>query len=185
MRSSYILGSHIGRALEQARRAAVSHTACNLGADRSTRAHGTMAKRLRLRRSLLALAAAGAATTVEQVDAHGSLTLPVPRNNKGAEPPFGRTIYHNPGCQGDACLWFNEGCYNGCPSCTGAMPNTTQGGSANTYGEPDARSCPSPSEPTLPEQFRTWNIENKSPRGDFTKYHPWRSPGRSPTSDPW
>ena len=31
-----------------------------------------------------------------RVEAHGSLTLPVPRNNKGAEPPFGRTIYHNP-----------------------------------------------------------------------------------------
>ena len=49
------------------------------------------------------------AGAVALVDAHGSLTLPVPRNNKGAEPPFGRTIYHNPGCQGDACLWFNEG----------------------------------------------------------------------------
>ena len=46
---------------------------------------------------------------VALVDAHGSLTLPVPRNNRGAQPPFGRTIYHNPGCQGDACLWFNEG----------------------------------------------------------------------------
>ena len=151
-----------------------------------------------------------------RVEAHGSLTLPVPRNNKGAEPPFGRTIYHNPvpppppggsgpsplttpihlpplltvgsgrqGCQGDACLWFNEGCYNGCPNCTGAMPTNTQGGSANTYGAPDPKSCPSPTEPTLPEWARTWNIENASPRGDFTKYHPWRSPGRSPVSDPW
>ena len=121
--------------------------------------------------------------------AHGSLTLPVPRNNKGAQPPFGKTIYHNPGCQGDACLWFNEGCYNGCPSCTGAMPtnlpaNETKGGSANTYGAPVPADCPSPTEPTLPERFRTWNIQHKSPRGDFTKYHPWRSPGKSPVSDP-
>eukprot|EP01047_Picozoa_sp_COSAG01_P032725 COSAG01_NODE_2378_length_7796_cov_5.017020_7_plen_242_part_00 len=115
--------------------------------------------------------------------AHGSLTLPIPRNNKGAQPPFGKTIYHNPGCQGDACLWFSEGCYNGCERCTGAMPNNTKGGSANTYGAPDPRDCPHPTEPTLPERFRTWNIQNKSLRGDFTRYHPWRSPGRSPTSD--
>ena len=125
-----------------------------------------------------------ASCLASSVAAHGSLTLPVPRNNKGAQPPFGRTIYHNPGCQGDACLWFNEGCYNGCPSCTGAMPNNTQGGSANTYGAPDTRDCPAPSEPTLPEAFRTWNIQNLSSRGDFTKYHPWRSPGKAPTSDP-
>ena len=97
--------------------------------------------------------------------AHGSLTLSAPRNNKGAQPPFGSTTYHNPGCQGDACLWFNEGCYNGCSSCT-AMPNKTQGGSANTYGAPDTRDCPAPPEPTLPDRFRTWNIQNVSSRGD-------------------
>ena len=41
-----------------------------------------------------------------------------------------------------------------------------------------------PIEPTLPDQFRTWNIGNPSPMGDFTKYHPWRAPGHSPTVDP-
>jgi hypothetical protein len=39
-------------------------------------------------------------------------------------------------------------------------------------------------DPTLPEKYRTWNIGNPSPMGDFTKYHPWRAPGFAPTSDP-
>jgi hypothetical protein len=121
---------------------------------------------------------------IASVAAHGSLTTPVPRNNNGSKAPFGKTIYHNPGCQGDACLWFNEGCYNGCPNCTNVMPSNTQGGSANTYGAPNATECPSPTEPTLPDKYRTWNIGNKSPMGDFTKYHPWRSPGRAPVTDP-
>ena len=39
-------------------------------------------------------------------------------------------------------------------------------------------------EPTLPEEFRTWNIGNPSEYGDWTKYHPWRAPGYAPVSDP-
>jgi hypothetical protein len=39
-------------------------------------------------------------------------------------------------------------------------------------------------DPTLPERYRTWNIEGKSTFGDFTKYHPWRSPGHSAVLDP-
>ena len=53
----------------------------------------------------------------------------------------------------------------------------------NTYGEPNCEGW-KPMEPTLPEKYRTWNIGNPSPMGDFTKYHPWRAPGRSPTVDP-
>ena len=39
-------------------------------------------------------------------------------------------------------------------------------------------------EPTLPDKYRTYNLHNLSKMGDFTKYHPWRAPGRSPTVDP-
>ena len=39
-------------------------------------------------------------------------------------------------------------------------------------------------EPTLPEQFRTWNIGNPSAKGDWTKHHPWRAPGYAPVADP-
>ena len=48
---------------------------------------------------------------------------------------------------------------------------------------PNASFC-KPSSPTLPEQYRTWNIHNLSAQGDFTKFHPWRSPGRAPVADP-
>ena len=38
-------------------------------------------------------------------------------------------------------------------------------------------------EPTLPDEFRTYNIENRSYYGDWTKHHPWRAPGRAPMHD--
>jgi len=38
-------------------------------------------------------------------------------------------------------------------------------------------------EPTLPDKYRTYNLHNLSKMGDFTKYHPWRAPGRAPVSD--
>jgi hypothetical protein len=43
--------------------------------------------------------------------------------------------------------------------------------------------CAKPMEPTLPEQFRTWNMGNPSVYGDWTKYHPWRAPGYAPVAD--
>ena len=115
---------------------------------------------------------------------HGGLTFPPPRNNFGNVDP--RNITRQPGsiyrpqggpCAGDECLWFSEGCYIGCPSCSSEMPET-----GNYFGKPNC-SAPELIEPTLPEQFRTWNIHNLSTHGDFTKYHPWRAPGRAPVAD--
>jgi lytic starch monooxygenase len=125
---------------------------------------------------------------------HAGLTFPIPRNNFGAQDPA-VIVYHDPvrkgvrlggPCAGGECLWFNEGCYNGCPTCSAAMPvpvNCTGPGPCpgNYYGPPN---CASPREPTLPDAYRTWNIGNASRRGDFTRYHPWRSPGAAPTLDP-
>ena len=55
----------------------------------------------------------------------------------------------------------------------------------NYYGPPN---CNTTLEPTLPEEFVTWNIpvQGKRPSrfGDWTKFHPWRSPGRAPVADP-
>ena len=74
-----------------------------------------------LRTVLLAALAALAA-------AHGGLTIPVPRNNFGPMDPSNWTRQHGqkyyPGgpCAGDVCLWFNEGCWNGCEKCTNQMP---------------------------------------------------------------
>ena len=41
-----------------------------------------------------------------------------------------------------------------------------------------------PTEPTLPDEFRTYNAQNLSANGDWTRYHPWRSPGLAPVADP-
>jgi hypothetical protein len=92
--------------------------------------------------------------------------------------------YHAGGpCAGGECLWFSEGCYHGCENCSLTMPTA-----GNYYGAPN---CAKPLEPTLPDEFVTWNIPDKktgkrpSKFGDWTKYHPWRAPGRAPVADPW
>ena len=135
--------------------------------------------------------------------AHGGLTFPPSRNNYGNQDPTvrkdpdgqGTKTFHNNGafCTGDQCLWFNEGCWVGCPTnCSSKMPANNPKAKGyekspeftwNTYGEPNCEGW-KPMEPTLPEKYRTWNIGNPSSMGDFTKYHPWRAPGRSPTVDP-
>jgi len=143
-------------------------------------------------------AAAALSTFAATVNAHGGLTFPPPRNNFHHQDP---TIRHDNGtlfdngasCTGDECLWFNEGCWIGCPTnCSSKMPANNPKAKGyekspeftwNTYGVPNCENW-SPMEPTLPEKFRTWNIGNPSPMGDFTKYHPWRAPGHSPTVDP-
>lgn len=135
-------------------------------------------------------------TFAAMVNSHGGLTFPPSRNNFHNKDPAIRTnstSFHNNGafCTGDQCLWFNEGCWTGCPTnCSSKMPannpkakGTTKEFTFNTYGEPNCENY-SPMEPTLPDKFRTWNIGNPSPMGDFTKYHPWRAPGHSATSDP-
>jgi len=133
------------------------------------------------------------------VNAHGGLTFPPPRNNFGNKDPSVRNAsdksFHNNGafCTGDECLWFNEACWIGCPTnCSSKMPanNPKAKGHASTpqftynvYGEPNCDDW-SPMEPTLPEAFRTYNLKNASAMGDWTRYHPWRAPGRAPTVDP-
>ena len=148
---------------------------------------------------VLAAAAALSATLAGTVHAHGGLISPPSRNNYHQKDPAVRSdnrSWHNNGafCTGDACLWFNEGCWIGCANnCSSRMPKnnpkakgweTAQEFTFNTYGEPNCEKW-SPVEPTLPEKYRTWNIGNPSGMGDFTKYNPWRAPGFSPTVDPW
>lgn len=125
------------------------------------------------------------------VAGHGGLVIPPARNNFNNSDPRevvrawtrGRRL--GGPCAGSACLWFNEGCFNGCDTCIEGFPelppNLPNDSQKNYYGTPN---CANPTEPTLPEEFRTWNIGNMSPLGDFTRYHPWRSPGHAPTSDP-
>ena len=131
------------------------------------------------------------------VGGHGALVIPPPRNNHGNVDPaeIFRTKQFVPGvdaqgngvlqhngtgggcCAGGACLWFSEGCFVGCETCTRLMPK----GGNQIHTPPD---CALSSEPTLPDEYRTYNAQGKSANGDWTRYHPWRSPGKAPTSDP-
>ena len=70
-----------------------------------------------------------------------------------------------------------QGCFTGCENCTAIMP---AGGNQVDHPPPGC----TPLEPTLPETARTYNLKNLSANGDWTRYHPWRAPGRAPVSDP-
>ena len=128
---------------------------------------------------------------VAGAEAHGGLVFPPPRNNYGNVNPTNLT--YQPGskiprwqggsCAGDMCLWFNEGCFIGCPNCSSAIP-VVPGSSGEVPDRFIKPNCEKPMEPTLPEKFRTWNMGNPSVYGDWTKYHPWRAPGYAPVEDP-
>ena len=108
--------------------------------------------------------------------AHGSVTVPVPRNNHGQLPlNTTRGASHGPSCLGDACGWFAAGCFTNCARCT----NESSGADVPSY---PPSSCKTP-EPTLPDGFRTYNRAMKSSLGDWTASHPWRSPGKAPNHD--
>jgi hypothetical protein len=71
---------------------------------------------------IVILAASLAAVT--QLDAHGGLMIPPCRNNhKNTDlfnftHPSGEKWLTGGSCAGDMCLWFNDGCFIGCPNCT-------------------------------------------------------------------
>ena len=81
-------------------------------------------------KSMTAMKVAAALSTFAAiVNAHAGLTFPPPRNNFGNKDPSVRNhsadSFHNNGafCTGDECLWFNEGCWIGCPiNCSSRMP---------------------------------------------------------------
>lgn len=80
------------------------------------------------------------------------------------------------GCEGQSCEWFSQGCSIGCMECT----------EENTDFEHNL--CGASKEPTLPDRFRTWNLDGSivPPSGmksDWTASHPWRSPGNAPVLD--
>lgn len=107
---------------------------------------------------------------------HGTMVDPKPRTNI---PTSGKVHFGNPdeiGCEGYACLWFNQGCNPGCSTCSG------------TNGVFDKQGCDNPApnfEPWIKAnqtEFLTYphDIEVRDP---LTKYSPWRSPGEAPVMD--
>lgn len=115
--------------------------------------------------------------------AHGMLNRPTPRENRHHEAVMSS---QGPGCSGEACGWFSEGCAIGC-KCNGKTNGTVTGqGGIAPYATPSMMNCPHPIEPVLGSgsPLRTWNMELKSTRGDWTKYFPWRAPGSATPIDP-
>ena len=132
------------------------------------------------------------------VSGHGSMITPPPRsahsqkfddqNKCGcASTPGGcysnasaPGYYCGLGCIGEACLYYQIGCFQSCPECSYV--------GKTLYPVPDdlkkAGNCPVPPAPKLgggdaekEHALRTYNIDNFSKRGDWTKWNPWRSPG--------
>jgi hypothetical protein len=91
-----------------------------------------------------------AATVVFEVASHAAMVSPVPK-------------------QPDSLYWFQVGCYLGC-LCAGR--------GKEAYPSPQDNDCPFPREPSNNEpDKRTFNVHNLSPKGDWSKYFPWRGPG--------
>lgn len=114
------------------------------------------------------------------VQAHGMMNWPVPRENRHQESLH--TPWGGVGCAGEACGWFSEGCAAGC-RCFGTTNGTVTG--QGIYSTHDMMKCPMPTEPTIASDspLRTFNMELKSPKGDWTKYRPWRAPGSATPLD--
>ena len=97
--------------------------------------------------------------------AHGSLNIPVPRNNHGQLPlNTTRGASHGPSCLGDVCGWFAAGCFINCAQCT----NASNGADVPSYPPGSCVAARS----TLPEAYRTYNRAMKSALGDWTASHP-------------
>ena len=137
--------------------------------------------------------------------AHGGMVFPAPRsahnqtldehNRCGARDPYSKTNsqtglgdgeYCGVGCLGESCLYYQIGCYAGCPTCslTGKDLYPTAA---------DLRLADNcvPIEPTLgggdaahERELRTHNVDNLSVRGDWTKVNPWRAPGTAGRGNP-
>jgi len=117
-----------------------------------------------------------ATVLIAGASAHGSMTYPKPRNAYSS-PATNPSSGGDKSCTGDACYWYHVGCHIGCSSCT------LEG--KDLYPGPHCTAEQGLMEPTNNDpQFRTWDPHGQSECGDFTKYNPWRAPGKAPVMDP-
>jgi len=114
---------------------------------------------------------------------HGAIVLPRSRNAVDHDASFKWHPAQAPctcsngteGCSnGQACYWYNQGCFIGCPTCD------------NLSGRAQYDICHMGKNATLNDpQLRT--VNRRSPAGsalDIYKHNPWRAPGNAPVSDP-
>lgn len=104
--------------------------------------------------------------------AHGSMVFPRNRNQAAGSP-----FTADGSCIGEACYWYQVGCFNGCGECTGS----------GKYLYPAQSDFPAHCELFEPTNndpaTRSWDPHGHSAHGDFTKYNPWRAPGKAPVRD--
>jgi hypothetical protein len=134
------------------------------------------------------------------VAGHGAMSNPRPRsshsqtwddqNTCGSPDPYSKAtnpgVYCGLGCLGDACLYYQIGCFQGCGTCS--LKGKTL---CPVMADLEAAGCPVPPEPTLgggnatlEYELRSYNKDNQSRMGDWTKWMPWRSPGSSGKGNP-
>ena len=127
---------------------------------------------------------------------HGSMITPAPRSAHGQKYDdankcsckesgdcysniTGVAQYCGVGCLGEACLYYQIGCYAGCGTCSYSGKDLYP-----TAEDLQLAGDCEPIEPTLPEEFRSYNIDSESTKGDWTKVNPWRSPGTAGRGNP-
>jgi hypothetical protein len=132
---------------------------------------------------------------------HGAMVSPVPRsshnqtlddrNSCGAKNPYSTAgiypgEYCGVGCMGDSCLYYQVGCFAGCPTCSLAGKDLYPTSSDLAL----AGNC-KPIKPTLgggdaahEYELRTYNVDGDSAMGDWTAPMPWRAPGSTGKGNP-
>lgn len=135
---------------------------------------------------------------------HGSMVTPSPRQAHGQTISHGTSLCNatNPyssasspgyycglGCLGEACLYYQIGCFQSSPSCSyvgktlyPVPEDLVKAGNPSGWRPPP---------PTLgggdtvhEHELRTYNIDNQSKLGDWTRWNPWRSPGTAGINNP-
>ena len=156
------------------------------------------------------------AATAPLVGSHGALYIPRPRNSMdgslpafaGGKSPIDPCTCNNgnwhadgsDGCElglrggadgkqgdGQACLWWSQGCSIGCDECATATDATDFSGRPPQAAKIGFRRsyCNSTLEPTLPRHAWTLNMDAvEGSDEDSYRFNPWRAPGHAPVIDP-
>lgn len=134
------------------------------------------------------------AALVASAHAHGNMLSPVPRSSNAIDPdgepnkcgskdPYSQAgspgEYCGLGCVGEACLWYQIGCFVGCGTCSLVGKDLYP-----TAADLAAAGNCEPIAPTLPQELRTYNVDDESSHGDWSAVNPWRAPGTAGRGNP-
>ena len=132
------------------------------------------------------LLASGIAALLPRISSHGAVVSPLTRNAADRYPlgpnlclcanatPGMAKADSTAGCaNGQACYWYQQGCFIGCEQCD------------SLSGRVQSDICRSGKEPTINDpELCTVNRRNVGhPTLDIYKHNPWRAPGSAPVMD--